>query len=474
MDSQVEQETLASRSLLILRPNEPHAFVKPAKRIHEGRDVHHFLTSQAYRDIGIFVMQLNIAMCPRKSSQSDQIETWQLDSPLALSDPVRKLQELLVKIDSMIEEAPPNTGPRRFGNVSFRKWYEILESRAQALLKDYLPIGVLEISTASADGVSVLDELTPYLLGGFGSPQRLDYGTGHELSFLAFVACIWKLGGLTNESSVDGALERSIVIGVIEPYLRVIRRLILTYTLEPAGSHGVWGLDDHSFLPYILGSSQYCPAITGNDAMPVEGSLSDAPNPGDVAKKAVVERERKHNMYFSAVGFINDVKSGPFWEHSPILFDISGVRSGWGKINKGMIKMYNAEVLSKFPVVQHFPFGSLFCWEQDPSASHASASIHTASQPVGRPASSSIGATRLPPQESAMAPWAHPNVGAVPATAWAQAPTVQPSTRAPWADGRTEKLPVAVARTTVMPPPSRMPDGPTRAPWASKEGPGGG
>jgi serine/threonine-protein phosphatase 2A activator len=39
-------------------------------------------------------------------------------------------------------------------------------------------------------------------------------------------------------------------------------------------------------------------------------------------------------MYFSAVGFINDVKTGPFWEHSPILFDISGVRSGWGKINK--------------------------------------------------------------------------------------------------------------------------------------------
>jgi serine/threonine-protein phosphatase 2A activator len=68
--------------------------------------------------------------------------------------------------------------------------------------------------------------------------------------------------------------------------------------------------------------------------MPVEGSLSGSPNPGDIARKAVVDRERKHNMYFSAVGFINDVKTGPFWEHSPILFDISGVRSGWGKINK--------------------------------------------------------------------------------------------------------------------------------------------
>jgi serine/threonine-protein phosphatase 2A activator len=117
-------------------------------------------------------------------------------------------------------------------------------------------------------------------------------------------------------------------------YLRVVRHLILTYTLEPAGSHGVWGLDDHFFLSYIFGSAQYCPPITDYDAMPVEDSLPSAPNPGDVVKQVVVERERKHNMYFSAVGFINDVKTGPFWEHSPILFDISGVRSGWGKINK--------------------------------------------------------------------------------------------------------------------------------------------
>jgi serine/threonine-protein phosphatase 2A activator len=96
----------------------------------------------------------------------------------------------------------------------------------------------------------------------------------------------------------------------------------------------VWGLDDHSFLPYIFGSAQYCPAIQGDDAMPVEGSLPEAPDPGDVAKRNVVDREKIHNMYFAAIGFINDVKTGPFWEHSPILFDISGVRSGWGKINK--------------------------------------------------------------------------------------------------------------------------------------------
>lgn len=117
-------------------------------------------------------------------------------------------------------------------------------------------------------------------------------------------------------------------------YLQLIRRLIKTYTLEPAGSHGVWGLDDHSFLPYIFGSAQLSPPIKGLEEIPTEGSLPNAPYPADVAKPSVIERERKTNMYFSAIGFIYDVKRGPFWEHSPMLYDISGVKAGWAKINK--------------------------------------------------------------------------------------------------------------------------------------------
>jgi serine/threonine-protein phosphatase 2A activator len=212
----------SSRSLSILHSTQTHNFIKPVKRINEGHDVPHFLTSRAYGDIGIFVMQLNISMCPRKYSATEEIQTWKLDSPLDLSEPVRKLQELLRRIDAIIEEAPPDTGPRRFGNVSFRRWHEILEFGAEDLLQAYLPPDVLNFGDP-VDGVSVLDELTPYLLGGFGSSQRLDYGTGHELSFLAFLGCIWKLGGFTKDFSGDGALERSIVLGVIEPYVMLTK-----------------------------------------------------------------------------------------------------------------------------------------------------------------------------------------------------------------------------------------------------------
>lgn len=269
-------------------------------------------------------------------------------------------------------------------------------------------------------------------------------------------------------------------------YLRLIRRLILTYTLEPAGSHGVWGLDDHSFLPYIFGSAQLSPAVSSPDEFRTEGSLPSAPDPGDVAKAPAVERERNRNMYFSAIGFIYDVKKGPFWEHSPILFDVSGVKAGWAKINKGMIKMYNAEVLSKFPVVQHFPFGSLFEWERDPLAKDIEASVHTSSQPKSNAPSARPQSTlRDPladvnpqtakmPQSGTAAPWASSRIPSS-----AQGPSVpagpnQP-TRAPWVSstplppGGTTTAPwarpgAAAATTTTR---GTVPS--TRAPWADKK-----
>ena len=326
-------------ALEVLDPSKPHRFIKPAKMINEGSDVSHFLTSKAYRDIGVFVMQLNRAMCPRKfkgDDGKDKFRTFNLGSEYETSpvESVRKLQQLLSEVESYIDEAPPDPGPRRFGNVSFRTWYGILEGKLPGLLKEYLPESVLTFgSGGDGQDTKASDELTAYFLGGFGSAQRLDYGTGHELSFLAFLGCLWKLGAFS-DGQPNGDIERNIVLGVFEPYLRVVRRLILTYTLEPAGSHGVWGLDDHSFQPYIYGSAQLTRAITDDEPMPLEGSLFRAPKPSLVVKADYVEEERKRNMYFSAIGFINDVKKGPFWEHSPILFDVSGIKDGWGKINK--------------------------------------------------------------------------------------------------------------------------------------------
>lgn len=333
--------------LPILEKGEKRTFAVPVKKIHEGHDVTRFLRTKAYGNIMNFLLQLNRAVFPSKVQESGNwvVESWRVNlSPHRSLPVIQGLQSLLEKLAACIDEVPPAEGPRRFGNVSFRNWYDKVIDAAPSLLNEHLPSFHIQPETS---GCSIQEELLPYFLGSFGSAQRLDYGSGHELSFFAFLACIWKLGGFNVEPDLGKSQptkpqmlvrekSQAIVLEVMSRYFHLIRRLIKTYNLEPAGSHGVWGLDDHSFLPYIFGSAQYGPAIdpSSNFPTPTEGSLPDAPDPASVTKATLVEQYRGTNLYFGAIGFIHDVKKGPFWEHSPMLYDISGVEAGWAKINK--------------------------------------------------------------------------------------------------------------------------------------------
>ncbi|EXJ93159.1 hypothetical protein A1O3_01716 [Capronia epimyces CBS 606.96] len=411
-----------------------HRFEEPVKKIYDGSDVTFFLTSLAYRDIMTFMLQLNRSVVPRKQDVDGtaRVVTWPLKSKdVAYSDSVERLRALLTRLSKLVDDVPLDTGPRRFGNVSFRKWHQLVEDQRDNLLNECLPEWL----------APAYPELASYLLGSFGSAQRLDYGTGHELSFLAFLGGLWKLGFFPEADA--GVEERGIVLGVFEQYLSLIRKLIVTYTLEPAGSHGVWGLDDNSFLPYVFGAAQLAPAITESDDTPTEGSLPGAPEPSWVSKSNLVEKEKDKNMYFSAIAFIYDIKKGPFWEHSPVLYDISGINGGWGKINKGMIKMFNAEVLSKFPVVQHFLFGSLFRWEKDAEARPPPPTTHATSQPLRTPTAASPSTTR--PGE---APWAgtpsQPPLGfvnGVTQAPWASRGPAPPPPRSGYAAAQRRTLP---------------------------------
>ena len=62
--------------------------------------------------------------------------------------------------------------------------------------------------------------------------------------------CLFKIGAFTNEDS------KAVVVEVFGKYLALARKLQITYQMEPAGSHGVWSLDDFQFLPFIFGSAQ--------------------------------------------------------------------------------------------------------------------------------------------------------------------------------------------------------------------------
>lgn len=204
-----------------LNPSEPHVFETPQKRINDGdRDLPFFSTSTAYADITYLLFALNVAMFPQKPDGTHaEVTDFPLDGDYTFCDHVQSLAAMLRKMDALIDEVPPDPGPRRFGNISFRRWVEKVEEQSDELLNNALP--ELMARFPSQGSVTVMNELRPYLIGSLGSAQRLDYGTGHELSFLAFLACVWKLGGfgLNDRAANDvlGTQARGIVIGVIQP-----------------------------------------------------------------------------------------------------------------------------------------------------------------------------------------------------------------------------------------------------------------
>lgn len=45
-------------------------------------------------------------------------------------------------------------------------------------------------------------EIADYLIESFGNSIRIDYGTGHEMSFCMFLYCLFKIGAFKEEDCV--------------------------------------------------------------------------------------------------------------------------------------------------------------------------------------------------------------------------------------------------------------------------------
>ena len=269
-------------------------FSLPAKRIFDSQTTQDFQSSIALNRLRFF-LQKYISMVTNVQTPPE--------GTLSSVTLVNSIVQLLNHLSTLIDETPPLVGPRRYGNLACRDWHTKMEAQLPALLNEILDPYLPKVSGESSSMHPCIQELNYYISNAFGSSTRLDFGTGHELSFMAFIAAIDMLGLWT-----DGMQGTDILL-LFNTYYALVRKLILTYTLEPAGSHGVWGLDDHFHLAYILGSSQW---------------IRNAPmRPRDVKDISLVKQYAKSNLYCQCIAFIFQVKSGPFSEHSPILYDLS-------------------------------------------------------------------------------------------------------------------------------------------------------
>ncbi|ELW61980.1 Serine/threonine-protein phosphatase 2A activator [Tupaia chinensis] len=255
----------------------------------------------AYADYIGFILTLNEGVKGKK-----------LTFEYKVSEAIEKLVSLLNTLDRWIDETPPVDQPSRFGNKAYRTWYAKLDEEAENLVATVVPTHL----------AAAVPEVAVYLKESVGNSTRIDYGTGHEAAFAAFLCCLCKIGVLRVDDQI------AIVFKVFNRYLEVMRKLQKTYRMEPAGSQGVWGLDDFQFLPFIWGSSQ----------------LIDHPHlePRHFVDEKAVNENHEDFMFLECVRFITEMKTGPFAEHSNQLWNISAVPS-WSKVNQGLIRMYKAE-----------------------------------------------------------------------------------------------------------------------------------
>ncbi|CCA73849.1 related to RRD1-Resistant to Rapamycin Deletion (protein phosphatase 2A regulator activity) [Serendipita indica DSM 11827] len=305
------------RKVSLTRPIAP-----PSHRIRQDRDIDAWKKTTGYKDYCLWVVRLNSSVIGQ-------------DIPTVAGTPrsqaVNKVVELLDELKKWVDEIPPYGDKQRFGNLAFRDWGKRLQNNAAQLLHKTLP----------QEYHPAIPLLMPYFMSSFGDFTRLDYGSGHELSFAVF------LMGLTLvrffKPTPDE--ERHLVVTVFGKYLEVTWYLQDVYRLEPAGSHGVWGLDDYHFLGFLWGSAQ----LRGQSSIAPSSVLNPPLSPT--------------NLYNMQVSRIYQLKIGPFFEHSAQLHAIATGVPNWDKVNAGMLKMYEAEVLNKRVVVQHLPLGGLLAWD---------------------------------------------------------------------------------------------------------------
>lgn len=292
----------------------------PKRAILSPMDMDNWKKSKCLADFTSFINQMSNSA--KETKLTDEVE---------ISKTVQNILDMLCTLSKWIDEIPPIQQPQRFGNKAFKTWLTKVKEESKELVNK-----CLDKNEAYTEHI---EEISIYLNDSFGNDTRIDYGTGHELTFAMFLMCLFKIKALDLEKDL-----KIVSVKVMNDYFVLARKLQTVYQMEPAGSHGVWSLDDFQFLPFIFGSAQLL------NQFKIE--------PKDFVEQDSIDQYQDEYMFFQAIKYITKTKHGVFAEYSNQLWNISGVQT-WNKVNSGLIKMYHAEVLLKFPVVQHILFGKL-------------------------------------------------------------------------------------------------------------------
>ena len=330
-------------------------FVKPQKLINSVDKHQSFINKKTYSKIIKYITDLQLSVYnfyklndekPKNNNNNNNYGT-------------NCIKKLLNKAKELINKnQPKDLQKQRFGNVMFRTWYDELEKYYdEEFSKDfneefnnkYMKDNNVTNSNniKSTNSLDISDELKPYFFECFGNSKRIDYGTGHELNFILILLILTDLKFFEENNK---ELLRHLVQDIFYDYISICKKLQTVYNLEPAGSKGVYGLDDYFFIWFIFGSAELVDNNSGLNPKDIKNNIEE------------LNKLSKTYAFFDAVYYKLKSSEGSLEQHSPVLFQISNVPL-WSKITNGLIKMWEDELLKKFVVCQHIYFGSVLMLE---------------------------------------------------------------------------------------------------------------
>ena len=285
-----------------------------------------FTSSPSYRTIIDFIYILQASV---KGMKISEVKKTNNECLLEFDNLYAKLEELYVK-------NPPKEGKEKFIDPVFKRYHTDLNNDYENIMKS-------TILKSDNTPENLVIELKSYFMDSFGNPSRIDYGTGHELNYFCFLLILYRAGMYSEEDFPY------LVLDIFYKYIIFMRKLQINYVLEPAGARGVWGIDEYQFLPFIFGASQ----LNGQTEI----------TPVNVIEKEIIDKYKNEYLYIDCIDHIKSVKSGgSFAEYAPILYSITSAKN-WEKISKGLVRMYEDDVLKKVVIIQHFYFGSVLTIE---------------------------------------------------------------------------------------------------------------
>lgn len=176
---------------------------EPAKKIIKSpADVHTALRGSTLHSFVAFTMALNESVIGVKNSDA-----------CTVGPAVQKLLDALQKLSEFIKEVPPVTHEVRYGNPAYRDWFDKMKDSAPEIVYDILGETLGEATI----------ELIPYFIDSFGNRSRIDYGTGHETTFVSFLYCLFCLGVLGEEDC------QAVLLKAFTAYLALMREVQTTY-----------------------------------------------------------------------------------------------------------------------------------------------------------------------------------------------------------------------------------------------------